>query len=255
MTAPSLAPRDKAGFRLRGLQASRLETFIDASFAFSLTLLVISYNQLPDTVAELRQALMRVPTFLASFALIAMFWNAHRLWSRRFGLYDAWSTVLGLALVLVVLVYVYPLRMVISSFLALLSGGWLPSELGLGASRQIEDVQAAFIIYSAGFGLLAWIIWRLNVHALRSADRLALDAGEVHSTRTEATIYLIMFLVAVASIAASLLVLWLAPRLGGDSRPLAGLPMWLYALLGIIFPVYGSRREKSHPSRMETTGG
>ena len=45
------------GFRLRGQQVTRLETFVDAAFAFSLTLLVIFFNDLPDTVAELRDAL------------------------------------------------------------------------------------------------------------------------------------------------------------------------------------------------------
>lgn len=229
---------DGDGFRLRGLQATRLETFIDASFAFSLTLLVISYNQLPDSVAELRQALLRVPTFIASFVLIAMFWNAHHRWSRRFGLHDGWTTILSLSMVLVMLVYVYPLRMVISSFLALLSGGWLPSELGLGTSGQLADVQAAFIIYGVGFGLLAWVIWRLNVHALRHADALGLDEDERHHTGTEAGIYRILCSVAVLSVLTSLLVLWAAPAMGRYVMVLAGLPMWLYAALGGIIPGY-----------------
>jgi hypothetical protein len=47
------------GFRMRGQQVTRLETFVDAAFAFSLTLLVIFYNALPDTVAELAHALRR----------------------------------------------------------------------------------------------------------------------------------------------------------------------------------------------------
>lgn len=171
MTTQPPDMRDKDGFLLRRRQPTRLETFIDASFAFSLTLLVISYNQLADSVAALREALMRVPTFIVSFVLIAMFWNAYHRWSRRFGPHGGWTTLLSPAMVLIVLIYVYPLRMVISSFLALLSGGWLPSELGLGASGQLVDVQTAFVIYSVGFGLLVWIIWRLNVHALRHAMR------------------------------------------------------------------------------------
>ncbi|GAA4859098.1 TMEM175 family protein [Luteimonas vadosa] len=249
MPRQSIGDRDGDGFRLRGQHATRLETFIDASFAFSLTLLVISYNQLPDTVAELRQALMRVPTFIASFALIAMFWNAHHRWSRRFGLHDGWTTLLGLAMVLTVLVYVYPLRMVISSFLSLLSGGWLPSELGVGTSGQLADVQAAFIIYSVGFGLLAWIMWRLNVHALRHADALALDDNERHQLGTEAGVYRILFWVAVLSILASLLVLWIAPAFDRRIMLLAGLPMWLYAALSVVMPLYAMRRGRQWKAR------
>ena len=109
--------RDKDGFLLRGEEVSRIEAFVDASFAFAMTLLVIFYNDLPDTVAELRQALLRVPTFVVCFVLLGMFWLAHNRWSRRFGLENAYTTTLSLALVLVVLVFVYPLRMVISAFL------------------------------------------------------------------------------------------------------------------------------------------
>lgn len=248
MPTQSLEVRDQAGFVLRGLQATRLETFIDASFAFSLTLLVISYNHLPDSVSALREALLRVPTFIVSFVLIAMFWNAHRRWSRRFGLHDGWTTLLSLAMVLIVLVYVYPLRMVISSFLALMSGGRLPSELGLGTSGQLVDVQTAFVIYSVGFGLLAWIIWRLNVHALRQADALGLDANERHHTGTEAGVYRIMFVVAVLSVLASLLILWAAPYLGRYEMLFAGLPMWAYAALSVVMPLYMWRRGKQRPA-------
>jgi hypothetical protein len=111
------------------------------------------------------------------------------------------------------------------------------------------------MIYSTGFGLLAWVIWRLNVHALRSAEALALDADEIHQTRTEAMFHFIMFAVAVLSIAASLLVLWIAPGLEGGVMLLAGLPMWLYGLLGIVFPVYATRRERSRPSRQARAAG
>ena len=56
--------RVEDGFRLRGEDVSRLETFVDAGFAFSMTMLVIFYNQLPDTAAELRDALRKVPSFV-----------------------------------------------------------------------------------------------------------------------------------------------------------------------------------------------
>ncbi len=63
----------QAGFRRRGHQVTRTETFVDAAFAFSLTLLVIFHNDLPQTVAELRAALLRVPTFVLCFAMLALF--------------------------------------------------------------------------------------------------------------------------------------------------------------------------------------
>jgi hypothetical protein len=37
------------GFRLRGMKMTRLETFIDAAFAFAISMLVIAANQVLDT--------------------------------------------------------------------------------------------------------------------------------------------------------------------------------------------------------------
>lgn len=246
MSKSTTAAHDATRPRVAG--AARLETFVDAAFAFSLTLLVISYNALPDTVAELRDALRRVPTFVACFALIAMFWSSHHRWSRRRVVHDAFDTVLSLALVLVVLVYVYPLRMVISSFLSLLSGGWLPSELGLDATRPLQDAQAAFIIYGVGFGAMSGLIWGLNRHALRDGGD-ALDDDARHEIGTEVGVHLIMLLSAVASIALSLLVLALDPTIVRRAWSLAGLPMWTYALLGAALPAYAIFRDRRRAAR------
>lgn len=245
MSKPVTAAHDATRPRVAG--AARLETFVDAAFAFSLTLLVISYNQLPDTVAELREALRRVPTFVACFALIAMFWSSHHRWSRRRAVHDAFDTVLSLALVLVVLVYVYPLRMVISSFLWLLSGGWLPSELGLDPARPLQDAQAAFMIYSLGFGAMSGLMWALNRHALQ--DGSVVDDDARHEIGTEVGVHFIMLLAAVASIALSLLVLGLEPVAQRRAWWLAGLPMWVYALLGAALPAYAVLRERRRASR------
>ena len=75
-------PRRK-GFRLRGLEITRLETFTDAAFAFATPMLVISLSGIPESVADLVAAVKDIPAFLASFVTIAAFWNAHRRWSRR----------------------------------------------------------------------------------------------------------------------------------------------------------------------------
>jgi uncharacterized membrane protein len=239
------AIRDASGFRQRGHQVTRTETFVDAAFAFSLTLLVIFHNDLPQTAAELRAALLRLPTFVLCFAMLALFWAAHNRWSRRFGMDDARSVVLSLAFVLVVLVYVYPLRMVISSFLAMLTGGALPSELGFDPARQMLDLQTTFIVYSAGFLLLAFIIWLLNRHALGHAHALPLDAEERYQTRSEIGSHAVLAGTALLSLCLSLLIL----ASGAAGWLVGGLPMWVYATLSLSMPLYWMRRDRSRPSR------
>ena len=233
----------EGGFRLRGREVTRLESFVDASFAFSLTLLVIFFNELPDTIAELRGAIRRIPTFAGCFALLMLFWAAHNRWSRRFGLEDARSTVLSLALVLTVMIYVYPLRMVTSAGLSIATGGWVPNELGGLGEQWLLDIQTAFIVYSVGFGVLSWILWRLNAHALARADTLMLSAGERYDTRTEIGLHRIATLTPLASVLISLAVL----AAGEDAATTwtVGLPMWAYAAMGGLLPAYSWRRQRN----------
>lgn len=237
------------GFRLRGQEVSRLETFVDAAFAFSMTMLVIFYNQLPDSAAELREAMRKVPSFVLCFILLVQFWQAHNLWSRRYGLEDRKSTVLSLAFLMVVLVWVYPLRMVISSGLAMLTGGWLPSEISLDKAHWLLDLQTVFMIYGAGYGLLSWLMWRLNRHALHNADALELDARERHLAITDLGFDRIRTLAAAISLCMSLMLL-AVPQARLESLQMLGvlvasLPMFVYAAMGAAMGYYGGKRSSA----------
>src|SRR5438046_7986448 len=53
------------GFRLRGMEITRLETFIDAVFAFAITMLVIAAQQIPDDIETLLAASRYRPGFAA----------------------------------------------------------------------------------------------------------------------------------------------------------------------------------------------
>lgn len=223
---------------------TRLETFVDAAFAFSLALVVNVQNELPDTVAQMREALRRIPTFVACSALLMMFWAARNRWSRRYGLNDALSVALSLAPVLVMLVYVYPLRMVMSQAMSPLTGGWVPSELGAIGADRVLDVQSLFIVYSTGFGLMALLMRALDAHARRQGDALALDMHERFDLGSETGMLRIMTITALASIALSALVLATATR---DGAWLFAAPMWAYAVMGAWLPWYWHRRDRARP--------
>ena len=168
------------GFRLRGLEVTRLDTFIDAAFAFVLTLLVISFDQIPSNFAEMLDAVKRTPGFAASFATLMMFWLQHRHWSRRYGLENSRTVLLGLTLIFVVMVYVYPLRMVFEGMFFSLSNGYFP------ASYQIEtyrDLRGIFVIYSVGFLAMSLILSQLYRAALRNQDFLTLSLLEHQKTK------------------------------------------------------------------------
>lgn len=182
MSGGEAKPRREMGVRLRGLSPSRLDTITDSAFAFALTLLVISVGRLPANYEELMAALKDVPAFLAGFVAILAVWNGHRTWSRRYGLEDRTSQTLTLALVFLMLVYVYPLRMVASTFFAWVSGGRLPGGFHVAGGDELAGL---FVLYGLGFAVLAALLALLHRHALSLADELGLDALERLRTRQQ----------------------------------------------------------------------
>ncbi|MCB1122989.1 MAG: DUF1211 domain-containing protein, partial [Verrucomicrobiae bacterium] len=148
----------RKGFRLRGESMTRIEVFSDAAFAFAVTMLVISLSGIPGNYEELVEALKGVPAFAASFTQIMIFWAAHRSWSRRLGMDDPISTLITLGLIFVILVYVYPLRLMMTSFFSYISGGYFPSSFVVTSASEIAGLM---IIYGLGVFLVAGSQWAL----------------------------------------------------------------------------------------------
>ena len=107
------------GFRLRGQYMTRIEVFIDAAFAFAVTMLVISFDRIPQSFDEIVAAIKGIPAFVAAVAQLVWIWHTHSQWSERYGLRDARTVALSTSLLIVVLIYIYPLRIMFSDF----SGG------------------------------------------------------------------------------------------------------------------------------------
>ena len=211
------------GFVERGATVTRLEAFVDAAFAFAVTMLVISLDAIPDSIGGMLSALKGVPAFAASFAQIMMFWFAHATWSRRFGLDDGASSRLSLVLVFLVLVYVYPLKILFGSFFAWISRGWLPP---VAEIRSLFDLQGMFVMYGIAFGTLSLCLAALNRQALRAATiSPPLDAFERARTRGEIVRWLFAALVALGSMVFAMLLPATAPAW------LFGMPGLFYALM------------------------
>ena len=239
--APARRPRE------RGADITRIEAFVDAAFAFAVTLLVISADAIPDSAQALLHALKGVPAFAASFALLAMLWWSHAGWSRRYGLRDGRSVVLSLLLVALVLVYVYPLRAMFSSFFAWLSGGWLPGGFAIEDGR---DLALLFGAYAVAWGTLGPVIVALYRHAWRMRDALGLDPAERAELRAAiagqwmipATGAVALLIVLVATLAGK-------PELAGTS----GFAYGLMALTGVAITRTHARALREEQARAEPT--
>lgn len=178
MTAATTRRED--GFFNRGDTQTRLETFVDAAFAFVMTLLVISFNDIPKNSSEMIEAMKGIPAFAASFLLLTQFWMAHNSWCRRYGLDDQRMTVLSIVLVFLVLIFVYPLRVQFASLFYWLSNGWLPSTYSIANAGEL---QIMFMTFAVSFGAMSLCFALLYRHAWNEADRIGLDAFERAATK------------------------------------------------------------------------
>jgi hypothetical protein len=173
--------------RVRRHNPTRLEGFVDASFAFAVTLLVISIGHVPGSVPEMLHALRGLPAFALCFMSIVRIWKSHRDWSRYYDLEDTAAQVLSLMLVFVVLVYVYPLRLLFALFFAWISDGYLTDQLV--ELRSVDELRVAFEVYGIGFGTISALFALLYQHALRRACAIGLDAREVIATQMYVNIW------------------------------------------------------------------
>src|SRR5438270_13093811 len=114
---------DLVGFRLRGQEITRLESFSDAVFGFALTLLVVSLD-VPKTFTDLVTMMRGFPAFALCFLFLALIWNGHYKYCRRYGLDDGTARLLTCVMLFLVLFYVYPLKFLFNfSITSLFFGG------------------------------------------------------------------------------------------------------------------------------------
>lgn len=133
-------------------EAHRLDAFVDAAFAFAVSLLIIAGGEPLRSFADLTGALARIPAFAGGFALLMLFWLAHRTWSSLGAPRGRSATLLSLALVFSVLVFVFPLRLLIETAAYYLSGGTLQ---GRGLVSSLDELGWTYFIYGLAFAVLS----------------------------------------------------------------------------------------------------
>jgi uncharacterized membrane protein len=223
------------GFRLRGLEMTRLETFIDAAFAFSVTMMVIATDRVPDDINGLLDAFKNVPAFISSVAVLGIFWRGHWLWSRRYGLEDGISIFISWALLATILIYIYPLKAVFSSMFYLLSKGQLGHPLGIRTEIQ---ARALFEIYALGFIALGLEILLLYLHAWKLRGPLRLNDREKSLTRAEISGWCLPLTIGVISLVLSI------------TLPLRYLNWcgWIYFSMAVLVPLHRALIRRRQPA-------
>jgi hypothetical protein len=234
-------PRLK-GFRLRGIQMTRLETFIDAAFAFAISMLVIAAQQIPDNVQALLAAFRNVPTFVCSIGVLSIFWRGHWLWSRRYGLEDNASILISWTMIVTILIFIYPLKAIFGAMWYFLTAG----QVGQRLSVHTTDSQARtiFAIYALGTIAISAEILLLNLRAWQLREPLRLSARERLMTGGELSGWSIPVCVGIVSLV-------LALTVPTEKIEWSG---WVYFSMFVLFPLHDAyhRRRMARRLKIET---
>ena len=174
------------GFRLRGQYMTRIEVFIDAAFAFAVTMLVISFDRIPQSFDEIVVAIKGIPAFIAAVAQLVWIWHAHSQWSERYGLRDARTVALSTSLLIVVLIYIYPLRIMFSGFFWWISRGYFPDSV---VFSSIDELASMFVFLGCGFIAFCIVFLLMYRHAMVRKNELRLNEFEIYQTQTSAIIW------------------------------------------------------------------
>ena len=229
------APKQEEVFRWRGNEVSRVEGFTDAVFAFAVTLLVVALEG-PRTFEGLMNVVRSMPAFVICFVLLMTFWNAHYRYHRRYGLEDTFTRVMTMAILVLVLFFVYPLKFLFTMLTVKMFGLAMHDAPTLETRDQLKML---YVIYGLGFAGVWGLYWLLYLHAWRARARLELSASELFMTRgslMENAIYVGVCLLSVA----------LALFTNSDSAP-----GFIYFLLGPLQAFSG--RYHGHKARELTT--
>jgi len=176
MSLPAVEHVEKDGFRLRGLDMSRIDAFSDVVFGFALTLLVVSL-EVPKTYADLALSLRGFVPFAISFSLLMTVWIAHYKFFRRFGTHDRGTILINAVLLFVVLFYVYPLKFLFTVASLDFFGA---TQAAHATGRQFKHLM---MFFGFGFAAIYLLLAALYANGLRERHVLGLSRLEELLTR------------------------------------------------------------------------
>jgi len=227
MSLPLHEHIEKDGFRLRGLEFSRVDAFADVVFGFALTLLVVSL-EVPKTYAELHSSLRGFLPFAISFFFLMMIWVAHYKYFRRFGTHDLGTIYLNGLMLFMVLFYVYPLKFL---FTFLVNGIMGYRQEYFESYGQVRELM---VLYGTGFATIYFLVAGLYANGLRQRNHLNLTDLEQKLTRSYIVDAAGVGLIGILSCVVAILV----------PGRYAGISGWVYALIYPFKKIHGNRTRK-----------
>lgn len=220
------AQRGDRLFRWRGGDTSRVEGLTDGVFALAMTLLVVPLEIGGSrTFEDFEAIVLGAPVMALCLAFFVMVWQSHCRFHRRYGLEDGVTIWLNGGFLFVLLIGVYPLKLLAALLVAQFGG------LDQGITFEavgFEGVVWLMQVYAIGFGLIFLLLAAMVGRAWLLRDQLCLDPVERCLCLGELAGHGVMVAIAGLSFALASL----------GHPPYSGL---VYAAIGPIQGLVGSR--------------
>lgn len=209
-----------------GHETSRMQAFSDGVFAFAATLLVVSL-EVPASYDDLLEALTGFPALAIAFAAIVSLWAIHRGFFARYPLGDEVSMAINAVLLFVVLIYVYPLKLLAE----LAAHEYLRVGAPTVGDMSATQLRGVYTIFALAVLATSLTIAALHLRAWQLREPLHLDARARAELVAGGWSYAGIGLVACAAIAAAAL----------DVGTGWGLPIWILLVLSPAVELLRSR--------------
>ena len=216
-------PGGKKAFTERGQEIFRVEALSDAVFAFSMSLLIMAL-EVPRSFGEFRHTMFNFPPFVATCTLVFYFWFLQNRFFRMYGLHNDRIIFLNLGLLMMILIYAFPLKYLFSLLLSWWFGkNYLTGEQNEGIPMlSLDNFNTLVMFFSIGYAIIWLIFLLLYREAYKAADTLGLNATEKMILRYDRIDARVEMLIGLLSL---LLALSDLPTLSGICFLL--IPIWL----------------------------
>ncbi|MCF6292156.1 MAG: DUF1211 domain-containing protein [Robiginitomaculum sp.] len=215
-------------FRWRGKDVSRTENLSDIIFAMALTLIVVS--SVPASFTELTGLWREAIAITLCFAMLLMIWRVHYVFFRRYDLEDGTVMFLNSILILMVMLFAYPLKFLSSFLVTYLTDGFATGE-DISAVLSEQQIPLLLIVFSLGYAAVFLVFTLMYVHALKRSEHLDLSPVEVLQTRNMVKANALRVVIAGIVIAMAMFV-------PGEWHSLIG---WFYLVGGIVLDILRHR--------------